>query len=397
MRALSTAFLQANQWLQEQQGPMQDALRALVEQSSFTDDREGVSRAGELLHQYALPEWHCTEHTGTRYASTRVYRSHADDLPVDVVLVGHMDTVFPQDVFAGFTMEGERGRGPGVLDMKGGLIVTAWGLRAAMEAGLSEDQRPLRWSWVIVGDEEVGSPESAAILQKQARGAGAALVFESGRAHDKIITTRKGTGSLTVTATGVAAHAGNAHDRGKNAIWSLARWIDRAQQLTDYSRGITVNVGVIRGGNSKNTVPDKATAMVDFRYVERSQHAWIREQLQRIATDSPVDGTQLSIEWTAGRGPLAKTAPSAALLEQYAACQREVGLGDGESPLVGGGSDASTTAEVGVPSIDALGVRGEGFHTLSEYAELRTLAPKAEALARFLLTRAKLGHNTNPG
>jgi glutamate carboxypeptidase len=365
---------------------MQRALAELVQHSSFTEDRDAVNRAAECVGQYVMPQWTKHVYNGERYADTVVYRSgtHAQT-SAHVVLVGHVDTVFPPDVFQGFSLDGDRARGPGVLDMKGGLVVAAWGLRAAIEAGHTEGVDLRSWSWVIVGDEEVGSPESASVLQREALGADAALVFESGRAHDKIITARKGTGSLTVQATGVAAHAGNAHDRGKNAIWSLARWIDAAQQLTDYSAGLTINVGVIRGGSSKNTVPDQASAMVDFRYIKHEQCEWLKERLTQLAAQCAVDGTQLRIEWTAGRAPLEKTVANSALMAQYARCQRESGLGDGEQALVGGGSDASTTASVGVPSIDALGVRGEGFHTVHEYAELASLVPKAEALARYLL------------
>lgn len=368
-------------WIAEQEAAMRAMLRELVEQSSFTDDHEGVRRALDLL-EGALPEhW-----TRERVASDRcgghlvVHGPNGSAEGRGVVLVGHIDTVFPNDVFAGYREEGERGRGPGVLDMKGGLVVTAFGLRAAELQG-----QPPPWTWVIVGDEEVGSPDGAPLLRARAKGASCALVFESGRAHDAIITRRKGTSTLVVTAHGVAAHAGNAHDRGRNALWSLARWIDAAQSLTDYGRGVTVNVGVLRGGHSKNTVPDRAVAEVDLRFERDEDRHWLREALERLALERALDGTRIELAWGPSRPPLERTEASAALREAYARCQREAGLGDGESPLVGGGSDASTTSAEGIASIDALGVRGEGFHTLHEYAELRTLAPKAEALARFLL------------
>jgi glutamate carboxypeptidase len=372
----------AARWLAEREQAMREDLRALVEQSSFSEDPDGVRAALDALEHALPPAWRRERVRGSeRFGDHLVVRGARPASDGGVLLVGHIDTVFAPDVFAGYREEGERARGPGVLDMKGGLVVSAYGLRAAQECGALD---ALPWSWVIVGDEELGSPDSAETLRREARGARCALVFESGRAHDAIITRRKGTGTVEVTARGVAAHAGNAHDKGKNALWALARFIDRAQSLTDYARGVTVNVGTARGGTSKNTVPDRAVASVDVRFVRAEDRDALRVELERVARECPVDGTQVELTWGPGRAPLEKTPASAALRDAYARCQRESGLGDGESPLVGGGSDASTTSAEGVPSIDALGVRGEGFHTLHEYAELRTLAPKAEALARFL-------------
>lgn len=375
-----------HRWLEERHASMRSELRSLVECSSFTQDHHGVRAALDALESTLPAHW-----TKTRIASESsgghlvVHGPSGPATEGGVALIGHIDTVFARDVWAGYREESELARGPGVLDMKGGLIVTAYGLRAAEESG-----RPTPpWTWVIVGDEEVGSPDGAEILRSNALGASCALVFESGRAHDAIITQRKGTGTLTVTAHGVAAHAGNAHDKGRNALWSLARWIDAAQSLSDYPRGITVNVGTLRGGTSKNTVPDRAVAEVDIRFVLADDRGFLVRELSRLARERALDGTRIELVWGPGRAPLLRTEASARLRDRYASCQREAGLGDGESPMVGGGSDASTTGDMGVPSIDALGVRGEGFHTVREYAELRTLVPKAEALARFMSDSAQ--------
>lgn len=368
-------------WLDERDAQMRKALRTLVEQSSFTADRDGVASALDALESMLPSHWKRQRVRGETSGGHLIVHGESAAAAGGVMLVGHIDTVFPRDVFSGYREEpGDIARGPGVLDMKGGLIVTLYGLLAAEGEGKALPP----WTWVIVGDEEMGSPEGAPVLREHARGASCALVFESGRAHDAIITQRKGTGSLTVRARGVAAHAGNAHDKGRNALWSIARWIDAAQSLTDYARGITVNVGTLHGGTSKNTVPDSATAEVDIRFVREEDRRWLEAELARLAVVCALEGTRITLEWGPGRPPLVRTEASARLRDRYAACQREAGLGDGECALVGGGSDASTTSAIGVASIDALGVRGEGFHTVREYAELRTLVPKAEALARFL-------------
>jgi glutamate carboxypeptidase len=271
--------------------------------------------------------------------------------------------------------------------MKGGLAVIRTALAALEDAGALAS---LPIIIVSVSDEEVGSPTSATHLRELARGASCALVFESGRANDMIITRRKGVGAMTVTAHGKAAHAGNNHKDGANAIWALAKFIDAAQQLTDYARGVTVNVGSITGGTSKNTVPEKAECMIDLRYETVADAESLVASLRSAAgvISAAMPGIRIEVAGGANRLPLERTTASAALRDEYAACARESGLGDGEAPLLGGGSDANTVAPLGVPAIDGLGPRGAGFHTSNEYVELATFVPKAEALVRFLLGRA---------
>lgn len=358
---------------------MTRGLQGLVEEGSYTRDKAGCDRAGAALRE--LMPWPAEVARSERFGDHLFF--HHGRRPGDpgVVLVGHLDTVFPPGSFEGFHVEGEVARGPGVLDMKGGLVVIAFALQALQRSGLLEG---LGVTVAVVSDEEVGSPESAALLREAARGATCALVFESGRAGDAIITRRKGTGTVAVDATGKAAHAGNAHHLGASAIRAMARWIDRAEALTDPARGVTVNVGTVSGGTSKNTVPERCRAEVDFRYVERDDGEAVVRGFEEIAREVALPGTRLAVTGGVSRRPLARTTESAALCARYAACQRAAGLGDAEAGLVGGGSDASTTADAGVASIDGLGPRGEGFHTTGEYVELATLAPKAEALVRFL-------------
>jgi glutamate carboxypeptidase len=292
--------------------------------------------------------------------------------------------VFPPGTFEGYRREGDIARGPGVLDMKGGLVVVAFAIRALAEAAGLASVAPLRI--VIVADEEVGSPEGQRVISEAVAGARACLVFEAGRKADAIITRRKGTGAVHAIAHGVAAHAGNQHKEGKNAIWTLSRFVDRAQGLTDYDRGVTVNVGKISGGLGKNTVPDRAEAWVDFRFSAMTDGGAVRDALEAAAREAAasVPGTRMEVSGGVARQPLERSAESADLMARYGACARAVGLGDGEAPLLGGGSDASTSSSLGIPSIDGLGPRGAGFHTKDEFIELSSLVPKAQALARFL-------------
>jgi glutamate carboxypeptidase len=275
--------------------------------------------------------------------------------------------------------------------MKGGLVVVAFALRGLAEAypgGLAA-LPPLRI--VVVSDEEVGSPEGAEVIRRSIGGSGAALVFESGRAQDAIITRRKGTGNVSVVGQGKAAHAGNAHAEGRNAIWAVARWVDAAQQLTDYERGVTVNVGTISGGIGKNTVPEHAEAHADIRYLTHPDGEALVQRLREAAerAAASVPGTRLELSGGTNRHPLERTPANVALMEEYAAAARASGLGAVEAGLIGGASDASTTSGMGIASIDGLGPRGKGFHTVDEQIEVESLIPKAEALARFLASRAR--------
>lgn len=367
-------------WLHGQRSAMESLLRSLVETSSHTADKTGCDAVGALVRAAVpLP---CTVVPSGLYGDHLFFHNRRPGGDGGVILVGHHDTVFPREAFQGYRTEGNIAHGPGVLDMKGGLTVIAFALQALREGGHLDD---IPLSLAVVSDEEVGSPDSAVHLRELARGAGAALVFESGRAGDAIITRRKGTAGVTVTAHGKAAHAGNAHAEGANAIWAIARFTDRAQALTDYPRGVTVNVGKVEGGIGKNTVPDRCRAEVDYRFTTRADGEAVLAALKDLAATVDIPGTRMEVTGGIARNCLERTAASADLRARYGACQRAAGLGDTEAGLIGGGSDASTTADADVPSIDGLGPRGAGFHTVDEWSDLESFVPKAEALVRFLV------------
>lgn len=362
-------------------------LERLVQQNSFTENREGGAVVSEML---AAELQSIAGISSVRMIPSDRFAPHlvattgssGSDL---VALVGHLDTVFPPGTFEGFRRDGVLLRGPGVLDMKGGLVVVLEALRALSHVGMLSS---LSVRLVIVSDEEVGSPEGRSVIERELQGARAALVFEAGRAGDAVITCRRGTATARAVATGRAAHSGNAHADGANAIRALCRFVDDAEQLTDYARGVTVNVGIIRGGTAKNTVPDHAEALMDLRYERVSDGESLVTALEDAARRASFPGTSVTFNKQLARPPLERTAANVELYEAYAACARAAGLGDGEAPLIGGGSDAATTAAMGIASIDGLGPRGAGFHTHDERVEAATIMPKAEALARFLMRDA---------
>ncbi|HTJ83053.1 MAG TPA: M20 family metallopeptidase [Polyangiaceae bacterium] len=363
---------------------MLSSIQKLVEINSHTPNKAGGDAVAALLVAHGVE---------LGLTARRIHSSTCADHVVlttgpatntgegATLLVGHHDTVFPPGTFEGMRVEGGIARGPGVLDMKGGIVVMLEALRALREAGILEE-RAIRV--ILVGDEEVGSPEGRNVIQAYGKGAKRALVFEAGRAADKIITRRKGTGSAKVVARGKAAHAANNHKDGVNAIWALSRFIDRAQALTDYARGITVNVGLVSGGEAKNTVPDHAECQIDFRFEKIADAEETFSRLRAACDDLGVPGAALEITGGPQRLPLERTPDNVALFEAYAVHARAVGLGSEEAGLIAGGSDASSTSAIGIPSIDGLGPRGSGFHTKDELIEIASLEPKALALARLL-------------
>ncbi|HWM86201.1 MAG TPA: M20 family metallopeptidase [Kofleriaceae bacterium] len=364
-------------------------LERWVRINSFTSNRAGVNQMADALEaDFAPLDLLCTRHPGDGLGDHLVWRTAAWDRRPErrVLLVGHHDTVFPPGAFELFERDGDRVRGPGALDMKGGLLVVRTALQALAEAG-ALDALPV--ALVTVGDEEIGSPTSRELIEELARGARAGLVFESGRRDDTIVTRRKGTGGVKVVARGRAAHAGNQHRDGINAIWGLARLIDRLQRLTDHDRGITVNVGLVSGGEAKNTVPAHAECGIDIRFVRAVDGndlvAAIDRAARAVAEES---GVSFAIEGGVRRSPLERSDASAELCRLYSENARRFGMGGGECGLVGGGSDANTVSAVGVPAIDGLGPRGAGFHTHDEYIELSTLVPRAQALIATLLALA---------
>ncbi len=367
----------------------------LVEQPSCSREPDDVEAAAAILDEalasLGLSRSLHPDPSGT-YAAHRVYATPATEDEGDaLLLVGHVDTVFPRSAgFFGFVREGDRVRGPGVLDMKSGLVSVVYALRALREASPEAFGR-LGARFLVNADEEVGSPSSRPLIEDVAARSTRALVFEGGRDGDQLVTRRKGTGFFEVTAEGVAAHAGLHHADGVSAIHALALVIPRLEAVTDYERGITVNVGLVEGGSSKNTVPAEARCGIDVRY-ERPEDVAVIEGGIREALAAPLpkslEGATLTLSGGINRPPMAPDARTQALREAYEKHAEAVGLGIGEAPLQGGGSDANIVAAAGVPCIDGLGPFGKFFHNPKEWSSVQSLRERTKALARFLAEEA---------
>jgi glutamate carboxypeptidase len=287
-------------------------------------------------------------------------------------------------------------RGPGVLDMKSGLTAMLHALRA-VRAVEPEAWARLRVRLVCVSDEEVGSPSSASLYERLAPRLAGGLVFESGRVGDRIVTARAGSARFEFVVHGRAAHAGNQHAQGINAIAVVARLVLAAEAITDYARGITVNVGIVAGGTSKNTVPEHARCVIDSRFLTVADAHEVVAHMRRLAADPfgdepgvPERLRQARVELRGGisRPPMEVIAGTQALRLRYEAHAAAAGLEVGEAPRQGGGSDANLLAALGVPCIDGLGPAGEHFHNPNEWSSLASLRRRTQALACLLVEEA---------
>jgi glutamate carboxypeptidase len=378
-------------------------LRRVVEQPSHTYARADVEAAAaivdELAAEVGLVRTLHPDPSG-KFADHRVYATPAtgaDDRAL--ALVGHIDTVFPRALgFLEFRREDDAVFGPGVLDMKSGVSSVLFALRALRHVA-PDAHAALRARVVIVSDEEVGSPSSHALYDRLAPLTTAGLVFESGRKQDLIVTARKGGGVYTLTVHGKAAHAGNDHKSGVNAIHALALIVGRIEAMTHYGRGVTLNVGLIEGGTAKNTVPERASCQIDARFETVADAEQVTAALQAITRD-PFAGVdpalvperlrQVRVELSGGvtRPPMEPIAASQRLRLAYEPYASALGLQVGEAKLQGGGSDANLLVALGVPCIDGLGPYGEFFHQVTEWCSLTSLRRRTAALAWFLAEQA---------
>jgi len=295
----------------------------------------------------------------------------ASDERAGILILGHLDTVHPFGTLQqnACRIEGDRLYGPGGYDMKGGiyLALTALGQLAAA------DSTALPVDLLLVPDEETGSHHSRASIERFARQARYALVCEPARPDGgQCVTARKGTGQLRLMVQGRPAHAGVDHQKGRSAIREMAQQVLALEAMTDYARGITVSVGTISGGTVPNTVPSQCQAVVDFRVPDRQAGEDILAKIRALKPVGP--DVTLDIDVELNRPPMVKTDAAAELLSRVQTWAAEAGLELADAPMTGGGSDANFTAALGIPSLDGLGVDGDGAHTLREYVLVSTLA-----------------------
>lgn len=346
-----------------------DRIAALASAMGFAVDRRpGTLGFGDVLAVRAAPP--------------------GNDPAGGILILAHIDTVHAVGTLAGnlpLRRDGDRLYGPGVYDMKSGVLMA---LQAMALARSVAPHAPV--TLLIVPDEEVGSPSSRAVIETLGRDAACALVVEPARDGGRIVTARKGVALCDITVRGRAAHAGVRPADGRSAIRAAARLVLDLEAMNDAGRGVTVTTGTIRGGTGRNTVPAECALQVDLRLPDAET---AEQVMARIAAITPVDpDITLDISVRLNRPPFAQTPAGKRLFDHAAGLAAGIGLAL-EGMTTGGGSDGNFTAALGVPTLDGLGADGGGAHTFDEHILISSLAPRTALLASLIAT---LGADARP-
>jgi glutamate carboxypeptidase len=306
-----------------------------------------------------------------------------------VVVIGHADTVFEPGTVAQrpFTIRGERALGPGVADMKGGLLTGLYALDALRQRAVgSGPWLPVgRLVFIIGPDEELGSPVSTPVIRGCASEADAVLVLESARPNGDLVSARSGMTHLRICVRGRAAHAGIEPEKGRSAILEAAHQVVSLHGLNGRWEGVHVNVGEVRGGTRPNMVPDEAVMSVDVRAQRAAEQGQATAAIEAITSSSTVPDVTTSVEILAHHQPMEHSAASLRLVRSAVEVAADLGF-ELDHCATGGSSDANTTAAMGVPSLDGLGPVGGGAHSAAEYLRLDSIVPRTTLLAGLLLS-----------
>jgi glutamate carboxypeptidase len=365
-------------------------LKKLVETESPSADKAAVDRVGALVAdecrrlgaqveivENAVTGNHVVARFGGQTQSGQTQRSAPTD--GGILLMHHMDTVFPIGTLEKmpFYEKDDKIFGPGVLDMKGGAVITLTALAALKAAGLLK--RPV--TALFTSDEEIGSGTSHELIKSLAKEAALALVLESGLLDGGLKTWRKGVGDFYVKVKGRAAHAGGAHEEGRNAIEEMAHQVLAIQKMTGYAKGTTLNVGVIKGGTVSNVVPEEAVAEVDFRVLAPEEAGRVEAAMKSLKPVTP--DTSVEVSGGLNRPPMPENDLMKATFQKAKAIAAGIGM-EIKAGGSGGGSDGNFVSPLGVPLLDGMGTYGEGLHSEREYIFTRSLPERAALLAALI-------------
>lgn len=381
MSGLTSSELRTIDWLESHRAAMLELLEELVNTDSGSNDKAGVDRAGEALKRFLLNAGIAVsiikddEHGNAIIATVE---NEAKPNEKSILLMGHRDTVFPKGEASKrpFRVEKDRAFGPGVNDMKSGVVINAFVLAALSK----QHELRVRLCGLFTGDEEIASPFSRAVIEQQARNSLAVFNAEPARPNGNIVTGRKGGVFLLLEVSGKSAHSGVNFFEGISAIEELAEKIVRLRAITQRATGVTLNIGLVRGGQSVNTVADYAAAELDLRYVDRDDRETALHMIRAIANESFVANASCSLSVRGEFLPLIQTPGSSRLLQLYRSAAEQLGISlSGE--FTGGCADSGFASATGVPTLCGVGAVGGKSHTPDEYIEIDTLTQRAKILA----------------
>ena len=363
---------------------MVDTWKLLVDRDCGSGNKAGVDGVGrdvkDFLEKCGFKVWfHEYEKAGNMLVA-----EYGDASKPFIVLTGHMDTVFGDGTAAArpFTIKDGKVTGPGVLDMKGGVTILLYAVRFLLEAGYNR----YRIKIILAGDEEVahGNSTASADYEKEAKGAIMGFNLETGFVDNSVVIERKGVAQYLFEVDGVGAHAGNNPEDGRSAVEELAHKILDIQAETDWQEGTTVNCGVIAGGTVANAVPEHAWVKVDVRFKTTAGMERIEKAFQKIAKKQYVESTTTCCKKLVVFPPMERLESSEKLFERAEAIAEKYGFPKAKAIAVGGGSDSAHLTACGIPTLCALGVRGQFNHSEREWAEEESLFERTKLLMALL-------------
>src|SRR5689334_4053078 len=379
-KASSQSALAHLAFCQQHEGEMMSLLRRMVEVESPSDDKAALDRMGALLAEVFERMGGKVTFYPQKEAGNHLKAEFAGSAGKPALLLGHFDTVWPMGTLAKmpFRIQDGRAYGPGVYDMKAGIAMMIFAVRALKEAGAAH--RPV--TILLDTDEEVGSTTGRPVVEATARECEAVLVLEPSQGpQGHLKTSRKGVGEITIRVRGRASHSGVDFEKGRSAIVELARQLLEVVKFTDLSRGITVNPGVVQGGTRSNVIAAEAWAEVDLRIARAADAAMLEQKFAALKSFDP----DCSIEISGGinRPPMERTEGTVRLFGMTREIAATIGWRVEESST-GGGSDGNFTSALGIPTLDGLGALGEGAHAANESVVIREL-PQRTALLTALI------------
>lgn len=300
-----------------------------------------------------------------------------------LLMMAHIDTVFAVGAVKErpFRIQDGRAYGPGVSDDKGPVLTGLYALKLLRDSGYKNFGQI---TYLINVDEEIGSPSSRELIKELAKQHDVAICLEGGRSDDGVVSFRKGISSLKLEAKGRASHAGNAPDKGINALLELVEQVPALARLADREKGTTISFTVFRAGDKLNVIPDKAVAMADIRVLLPEEMDRLEKEAAEVVSHKLFPGSELKLTITRGRPPFPQNAATDALIEKAQSIYQEI---DKKLSAAGsgGGSDGNYSASVGTPTLDSLGFVGGNAHSVDEYMETKSIAPRLYLLTRLLM------------
>lgn len=355
-------------------------LEFLVNIDSQSSDPEGVARVGAFFEKaFGDLGWKIDKKELDPTAGPCLMFTNGE-APYDALLLGHMDTVFPKGTVAErpFSRDEKRAYGPGVNDMKSGLLYGLYAARA-----LTEAKAPGSFCIVFNSEEEIGSRRARSWMEDLARQSRTSIVLEPARPNGNSVNERKGLGQIELTFLGKAAHAGVEPEKGVSAINEMAHWILGLHSLTNFDTGTTLNTGLVSGGTGANVVPEKASMKVDVRIKDPGEKNRIDKKIEELKANPATAGITVDVNFFLTRPPMNPSPVTLNFCRLVEEAGKEVGV-EVRWQGTGGGSDGNFTAALGIPTVDSMGPVGGGSHSVTEYIELDQLAPRFALLMNVL-------------